>query len=198
MRIIKAVFITVLLIMSNCIIAAGSPVAALENASGNLLNTLKSHKAELKSNPQIIKNAVHTHLVPLVDVVGMARSVLGRDAWKNASPAEKKQFSQAFLQLVIRTYANPLSEYNGETIKFLPVNNLNEKFIKVKSIVMRTNGQKIPVTYSLVMRDGQWKIYDFSVEGVSLLQSFRSQFAQALKNSSMGDLIRQMQKKEVA
>lgn len=194
----KVIGIFLLVFMSNFAFAIESPVTDLENASDNLLNTLKAHKSELKSNPRIIRDAVHKHLVPLVDLQGMSRSVLGREAWQKASSGERKQFAEAFLQLIIRTYSNPLAEYSGETIKFLPANNINGKFLKVKSIVSRPNGQKIPVTYSLVMRNGKWKIYDFSVEGISLLQSFRSQFAQALKNSTINDLIRQMQKKEVA
>jgi phospholipid transport system substrate-binding protein len=63
----------------------------------------------------------------------------------------------------------------------------------INSIIIRSTGQNIPLSYSLVAKNGSWKIYDMSVEGVSLLQSFRSQFAQALQNSNMQVLIQQMQ-----
>lgn len=53
------------------------------------------------------------------------------------------------------------------------------------------------MSYSLVAKDGRWKIYDISVEGVSLLQSFRSQFAQALQHSSINEVIKEMQSKQV-
>lgn len=197
MQIIKATCLIILMFICNNIIAQSSPIPMIEDASNNLLNTLKENKANLKNNPKIIREAVHKYLVPIVDVNGMSRSVIGRDSWKNASVLEKKEFSDAFLQLVIRTYSSPLADYSGETIKFLPVRGGNDKFVKVNSIVMRPNGQKIPVTYSLVANNGQWKVYDFSVEGISLLQSFKSQFSQVLKNSTMKDLIRQMQKKQV-
>jgi phospholipid transport system substrate-binding protein len=128
----------------------------------------------------------------------MSRSVLGRQAWAKATPAERAQFSKAFTRLVIRTYASPLAQYSDETVQFLPLRgSLSSRFIRVNSVIVRTQGQNIPLTYSLVAKNGQWKIYDISVEGVSLLQSFRSQFAQALQNSSINDLIAEMQKKQV-
>ena len=75
----------------------------------------------MKSNPDIIYKAVETHLLPNVDVAGMSRSVLGRQAWNKATPAERAQFSKAFTRLVIRTYSSPLAQYSDETVQFLPL-----------------------------------------------------------------------------
>ncbi|MDX1836710.1 ABC transporter substrate-binding protein [Legionella taurinensis] len=176
--------------------AASSPVPMLETAANQILSTLEKNKASLKNNPQVIYRAVEQSLLPNVDVSGMSRSVLGRQAWMKATPSERQQFSQAFTQLVIRTYASPLAEYTDETVKFLPVRgSLEGRFLRVNSLIVRSNGKNIPLTYSLVVKNGEWKIYDLSVEGVSLLQSFRSQFAQALQNSNMQDLIKQMRER---
>jgi phospholipid transport system substrate-binding protein len=175
--------------------AQSSPVPMLEDTSSQILATLKKNKGQLKKNHQIIYQAVQQYLLPHVDVKGMSRSVLGRQAWNNASPAEKEAFSKAFTQLVIRTYASPLAEYTDETVKFLPMRgSLEGRFTRVNSVIIRSNGQNIPLSYSLVAKNDGWKIYDLSVEGVSLLQSFRSQFGQILQNASMKDLIAQMHK----
>ena len=144
----------------------------------------------------MIHHAVQQYLLPHVDVNGMARSVVGRQAWGKASPAERAEFAHAFTQLVIRTYATPLAEYTSETIKFSPQRALtNGQFTRVNSVIVRPSGQNIPLSYSLVSKNGQWKIYDLSVEGVSLLQSFRNQFGQILKNASLHTLTTQMGKK---
>lgn len=175
--------------------AQTSPIPMLEEKATQIVSTLKEHKGQLKHNHHIIYQAVEQNLLPIVDVDGMSRSVLGRTAWTKATTAEKQAFSQAFTQLVIRTYANPLAEYNGETIKFLPLRTSGEgRFLRVNSIIIRPNGQKIPLSYSLVSKNDTWKIYDLSVEGVSLLQSFRNQFGQILQNGSMQELIAQMRK----
>lgn len=196
MKIAKIVFLGFALSLSQWIWAQSTPVPMLQNSANQIIDTLKKNKGSLKSNHQIIYQAVERYLLPNVDVNGMSRSVLGRQAWTKASAAERSQFSQAFTKLVIRTYASPLAEYTDEKVNFMPVRgSLEGRFVRVNSTIVRPNGQTIPLTYSLVAQNGQWKIYDLSVEGVSLLQSFRSQFADALQNSSMQELIAKMNKK---
>lgn len=193
MKTVKYAFMALALTLSQWIWAQSAPVPMLENIANQIIATLKQNKASLKSNHRIIHAAVERYLLPNVDVTGMARSVLGRQAWNGATAAERSQFSQAFTQLVIRTYAGPLAEYTDEKVKFLPVRAAADaRFVRVGSLIIRPNGQTIPLTYSLVAQNGQWKIYDLSVEGVSLLQSFRSQFAQVLQNSNMQTLIAKM------
>ncbi|KTC85602.1 MULTISPECIES: MlaC/ttg2D family ABC transporter substrate-binding protein [Legionella] len=194
MKGIKIILLSAALSLTQFVWAASSPMSMLEMTSNQILTTLKQNKANLKNNTQVIYQAVERYLLPNVDVSGMSRSVLGRKAWGEASSAEKQQFSRAFTQLVIRTYSTPLAEYTDETVKFLPIRgSLESRFIRINSIIVRSKGKNIPLSYSLISKNGQWKIYDLSVEGVSLLQSFRSQFAEALQNSSMQDLIKQMQ-----
>ena len=176
-----------------------SPVPMLENTATQIINTLKANRSALKTNHHIVYDAIHQHLLPHVDVMGMSRSVLGRQAWNKATNNEKKEFSQAFTTLVIRTYASPLAQYSGETVQFLPVRgNQEARFLRVNSISSRENGQKIPLSYNLVFKTDQWKIYDLSVEGVSLLQSFRSQFGQLLQHASMQQLIAEMNQNKKA
>jgi len=197
MKIIKLIFLSVAVLLSQVIYAESSPVLMLEQTANQIIATLKEHKASLKTNQKIIHAAVRQYLLPKVDVAGMSRSVLGRQAWNAASASERAEFSQVFTQLVIRTYATPLSEYSDETVKFLPQRTASQgRFTRVNSLIIRSNGPNIPLSYSLISKNGQWKIYDLSVEGVSLLQSFRNQFGQILKNSSMQELLVQMKKKD--
>ncbi len=199
----KAVFLSrryvvmvILLAVSFLTQAQSSPVPMLQATSDQILSTLKQNKAKLHQDRTIVFRAVEQYMVPRVDVDGMSRSVLGRQAWTKATAAERAEFKQVFTQLVIRTYATPLAEYTNETVQFLPVRgSLEGQFVRVNSMIIRPNGRNIPLSYSLVSHDGQWKIYDLSVEGVSLLQSFRSQFAQVLQNSTMQILIEEMKQR---
>ncbi|HBI21091.1 MAG TPA: signal peptidase [Legionella sp.] len=196
---LKAVIFAVGLAITQLGWAESSPVPMLEQTANQILDTLKKNQASLKSNHQIIFQAIERYLLPNVDVMGMSRSVLGRDAWGKATLDEKKAFTKAFTQLVIRTYASPLAEYSGETVQFLPLRGpVDGRFTRVTSVISRSSGQKIPLSYNLVSKNGQWKIYDLSVEGVSLLQSFRSQFGQVLQHSNMKGLIAEMQQKKKA
>ncbi len=198
MRLVKTILFVVCCSLSQMIFAQSSPVPMLENSANQIIDVLKNNKSSLKSNPNIIYKAVETYFLPNVDVAGMSRSVLGRQIWQKATPAQRAQFSKVFTQLVIRTYSSPLSQYKDETVQFLPIRgSLTNRFLRINSVIVRSEGQNIPLSYSLVSKDGQWKVYDISVEGVSLLQSFRSQFAQVLQNSNINEVIKQMQEKQV-
>ena len=199
MKTLNGIIFALSLALTPSLWAQSSPVPMLENSATQIIDTLKKNQAQIKTDHHIVYQAIEHYLLPNVDVNGMARSVLGRQAWNKATAAEKKEFTQAFTQLVIRTYASPLAEYSGETVKFLPLQGpVDSRFIRVSSVISRPNGQRIPLSYNLVSKNGQWKIYDLSVEGVSLLQSFRSQFGQVLQNSTMQGLIAQMKQSKKA
>ena len=185
-----------LLVVSFFAGAQSSPVPMLQETSDQILATLKQNKAKLHQDRRIVFHAVEQYMVPRVDVDGMSRSVLGRQAWTKATATERAEFKEVFTQLVIRTYASPLAEYTNETVQFLPVRgSLDGQFVRVNSLIVRPNGRNIPLSYSLVAQGGQWKIYDLSVEGVSLLQSFRSQFAQVLQSANIQTLIQEMRQR---
>lgn len=193
MRGIKSLLVVLSCIFATLSFGETSPVPMLESTAGQIIHTLSTQKANLKSNKAIINQAIRQYLLPHVDVAGMSRSVLGREAWTKASASERSQFAESFTNLVIRTYANPLAEFNDEKIKFMPIRGgVTGRFVRVNSIIVRSSGPNIPLSYSLVNKGGEWKIYDMSVEGVSLLQSFKQQFAQSLQSSNMKTLIEQM------
>ena len=199
MKIIKLIFWITVLSSAHILHAQSTPLPMLESTASNIINTLEKNKPNLKHNHQIIYQAVELYLLPHVDVKGMSRSVLGRQVWLKASTAEQQEFTKLFTRLIVHTYANPLAEYTDEKIKFLPIRgSTNGEFMRVNSIIVRSNGQNIPLSYSMVSKNNDWKIYDLSVEGVSLLQSFRSQFANALQNASLETLIAQMHKNNKA
>src|SRR5580704_545717 len=149
----KTMLLIACMSLSQTMLAQPSPIPMLERAANAIIATLKENKDSLKSNPDIIYKAVETHLLPNVDVAGMSRSVLGRQAWNKATPAERVQFSKAFTRLVIRTHSNPLAQYSDETIQFLPLRGLlNSRFMRVTSVIVRSEGQNIPLCYSLVSK----------------------------------------------
>lgn len=178
--------------------SASSPEMMLQHSADQVLSVLKTNQSKLKDNPSIIYGAVENYLLPHVDVTGMSRSVLGREAWMKATDKEKRAFSQAFTKLVIRTYSAPLAKYNGETVRFHPIRGGQQgRFMRIESEIIRPAGPSIPVNYSLVSKNGDWKVYDLSVEGVSLLQSFHTQFAQALRNQTLSELTAQMERNQL-
>ena len=174
--------------------AASSPLPMLEQTSQRMLSELKQDKPRFQREPDLINQLVRRILLPHVDLATMSRSVLGRDAWMKASPAERQEFTNEFITLLIRTYASALSAYNDQTVEFSPLRGSSEgqARVQVESRIVRNDGPPIPLSYRLLRYGQDWKVYDFSVDGVSMVESFRTQFAEQL---SQGGGMTQLLKK---
>src|SRR3990167_7806846 len=158
------------------------PMAMLKQTTDQLLANLKANKPKLKQNPTFVYGLVNQILLPKVNVQVMSMSVLGRNAWAQATPAQQTAFTKAFTTTVIKTYSSALNAYTNETIKFFPIRGgyQGKQVLQVNSQVIRPDGPPVPISYSLVLQGSIWQVYDLSVEGISLLQSFRSQFSSQL------------------
>ncbi len=174
-------------------VAASSPVSMLQGVANNMLSQLRQNKGSL--TPTTIHRIVNTTLVPYIDINRMAGMVVGRNAWRAASRQQRKVFVSQFKRLVINTYSKALASYNDDKIQIYPLRGgVSGRFARVKSVLIRRSGQKIPMSYNVINRGGQWKIYDFSIEGVSIVRNYRSQFSGTLAEGGMSALIQRLQK----
>ena len=121
----------------------------------------------------------------------MSRSVIRPNVWRQASSGQRSRFTRAFTRLVTRTYSGALSEYTNETVKFHPIRGgyQGKRRLTVHSTIQRKGARNIDISYRVYNRGGRWKIYDMSVAGVSILQSYRSQFSSQLSRGSFEKLI---------
>lgn len=174
--------------------AIAAPEVQLHKTADDLIAALKQKSATIHNNPEVVYGLVRRIVLPRVDVPGMTRSVLGRQIWQNASESDRAEFQDEFVKLVIRTYSKALAKYTDETAVFYPVRGGYEgkERVVVSSTIKRTQGPDIPMTYRLIQEGDSWKIYDFSVEGVSLIQSFRSQFQDYLSSGKLQPLIKKL------
>lgn len=171
-----------------------APVSMLKHSTVEMLAVLKAHQGTLKSKPQYLEGQIRRIVVPKFDLVAMAQSVVGRRHWQQASPAQQQTFIREFTNLVISVYAGPLTGYNGDSVQFLPLRSGAEgqSLIIVQTIIHRPTGQNVAVNYSLKRSGSGWKVYDFSIEGISMIASFRSQFADVLQRGGLSGLLAQM------
>lgn len=167
--------------------AEAAPVEMLKSVSSQMISQLDQNKGHI--NSQVVANIIHRVLIPHVDLEAVSRSVVGKQYWNQATPAQREQFKRAFTGLMIKIYSAPLASYNGETIEFKPLRGGSGQRVQVESVVARKNGQRIPVSYRLLQSGGSWKVYDFSVEGISMISSYRSQFDSILQQKGMAGLL---------
>jgi phospholipid transport system substrate-binding protein len=172
---------------------ASDPVRLLQNIADEMIAGLKSHKTTLKSNPAAVYSLANRVVVPHADLDEMSKRVLPAQTWASATSAQRAQFKKEFTVTLERTYGSALAEYTDQTIKFFPVRGgVSGNTIKVDSQIARTDGPSIGVSYNLIRVGSQWKLYDMVVEGISMLQSFRSQFADKLDHEDMAALIKEL------
>lgn len=174
--------------------AISSPVDLLQNTSNQLISALQRNQATLKTKPQIVYNIVNQILLPHVDVMSMSSKALGRDAWLRATPMQRQAFAQQFVTLLIRTYSSALAQYTNERVNFLPIRGdyTNQSRVQVNSVIVRESGPSINLSYRMTQVGGQWMLYDFSVDGISIIESFRSQFVEELQHSGIDGLINKL------
>jgi phospholipid transport system substrate-binding protein len=168
-----------------------NPVTALSKTADQMIAELKAQKGRIHNNPKAVYPIIQRVLLPQVDMQGMARSVLGRRIWTSMSPQQKSTFSNEFTRLVIMTYSAALANYNDEQIRFYPMREdfADQSRVEVRSNIIRSRGPSIPVSYRLVRIGSGWKVYDFSVEGISMIRSFQSQFAEQLRQGDIDKMI---------
>lgn len=164
-------------------IAQERPEDMLRTVTSKMLETLKSHDNDLKTNPGKIYGIVDEILVPHMDAEYMAKWVIGRDAWTNATSEQRARFTQAFKRTLVRTYASTLLAYSNQIVEYFPIRGdiSGKSRVQVSSVIKEPNGETINVAYRLVNADSQWKVYDIIIEGISILQGFQSQFSQELR-----------------
>lgn len=175
--------------------AAGDPVSLLQSVADNMIAGLKQNQATLKTKPGIVYNLAQQYVVPYANLDEMSRRVLPRQTWNSATPAQKAEFKKNFTRTLIRTYASALSSYKDQTIKFYPVRGgAHGNIVTVESQIISNDREPIHVSYQMMRTGSGWRLVDLSVEGVDMLASFRSQFADILSHGSMDQLLQRMSK----
>ncbi len=122
----------------------------------------------------------------------MSRRSLAKH-WKERTAEEKKEFIDLFGKLLENSYANKIEGYTDEKIIYVDEKKKGNVAL-VKTIIQKSNDE-IPVDYKLVKLGNDWKIYDFIVEGVSIIRNYRMQFKKIIHKSSYEKLVSKLKKK---
>ena len=193
---LRAAIITILVMPVLLYQAHASTDEALEivkTTSNKVIERLSSEKAELEKHPERLYGLIDELVLPHFDFPIMSRWVLGKQ-W-NLTPVEKQnEFIEQFKTLLIRTYAKALLEYSGQSIVYLPpVSNPDSNLIIVKTEVAGDGStHNIPINYRMHTSGGHWKVIDISIDGVSLVGTYRGEFSSEIRKNGVDSLIRKL------
>lgn len=162
--------------------ATAAPQAVVQDATTALLGRITKEREILKKDQDALYRLVEENITPFVDVDGIARSVMGQ-YFRQATPAQQKEFARVFKQSLVRTYAKGLTAYEDQKIVFKPFKpGADPQKAQVNVDVHGNGGQIYPVTFQMQLdKSGQWKVRNLILNGINLGLTFRNQFGSAVE-----------------
>ena len=175
-------------------LAVGAVCFADSEITGKLKGTIEKVIAiikdeNMKNDKQGRRAALRNAIDERFDYRQMAMRSLAKN-WDLRSDQERQQFISLFKSLLENSYASKLESYSDEKINYLS-EVIKGKYALIKTEIVRPNST-IAVDYKLTQENGDWQVYDFVIEGVSMIRNYRSQFTKIIRKDSYGVLVQKL------
>ena len=174
-------------------VLAGEPENKIKETTDKIIailtdSALKNPAKEAEKR-KLIRKAVDERF----DWEEMARRSLATH-WAKRTDEEKKEFVRLFPDLLEKTYLSKVEDYSGEKVRYEGEGTEGDySVVKVK--IGTQKNKEIPVEYRLMKMGNDWLVYDVSIEGVSLVNNYRTQFNSIIMQSSYENLVKKLKEK---
>ncbi len=179
----------IILLMAPMPARAASAIKTVQTQVDKVLDVLR--------NPAESKEEKERKILALADEIfdygELSKLSLAND-WKAFTPEQQKEFTRLFGKLLARDYMDRIMMYTNERVTFAKEIKLSENTAEVPSdIISRVRTTRM--AYRMILENGEWKVYDVVVEGVSLVMNYRSQFRAILASKSPEELLKMLREK---
>ena len=171
--------------------AEEAPDALIKRLSADVLTTIKSDAALKSGDIGKISALVDQVVLPHVNFRRMTSAAVG-PKWRQATPEQQERLLTEFKQLLIRTYAGALAQVTDQTVVVKPLRMAAGDTDVLVRTEVRGKGEPVPLDFRLEKKDGGWKVYNFNVLGVWLVETYRTQFAEELNKNGVEGLIQML------
>jgi len=175
---------------------AGAPTDQLKASVEQIVKVLEDPALRAGARAQERRAAIRKEAEGVFDFTETAKRALGRH-WQGLSDKDRQEFTALFTDLIERAYISKIERYSGERIAYAG-EAIDGGLATVRTRFVTKQGTEIPVDYRMQQRGDRWLVYDVSVEGVSLINNYRTQFDKIIQTSSFAELVRKMKAAEVA
>lgn len=174
--------------------AAGVPTDQLRGAVDRVLKTLDD--PALKGGGKVADRRVAVRKIAneIFDFGEIAKRSMARH-WQPLSEAQRNEFVGLFADLLERSYISKIETYGGEKIQYTG-ERVDGDYATVSTRIITKNGTEVPVDYRMIKRADRWLVYDVSIEGVSLVSNYRTQFNKIIQTSSYNELVSKLKNKQ--
>ena len=185
------VFIAIYLFLETGQLSAESQITA--DLRGTIDQVLKivSDK-NLQKDPTLRREKLRQAIALRFNYKQMVMRSLAKN-YNERSDEEREEFTGLFKKLLENSYASKIENYQDETINYVD-EKIKGNYAMVRTQIVRKDGV-IDVDYKMLKDNGQWLVYDFVIEGVSLIRNYRSQFSKIISTESYGALVSKLSKK---
>lgn len=162
---------------------------SLEHTINQVLAELKKPELKNPATRDAILDQVERIILTLFSFEELSMRTVGPN-WKNFSPDQQKRFMETFEDLLRERYLGALEGYSGETVNYLKETPVGSGADKVQiDTVVTIRDKTVPVNYRMLNKNRRWMVYDIIIEGVGMVQNYRSQFQAVLQKGAPEELI---------
>ena len=166
------------------------PDVLARTTTQEVIAILKQDKELQRGNQAKVHELVEAKILPNFDFNRMTQLVLGKH-WPRATAKQKQALVTEFRNLLVRTYSSSLTAFTDQTIEFKPLAmKPGDTDVTVRSEIRQPAGQPIPINYSFYKTAFGWKVYDVTIDGVSLVTNYRASFASTIRQNGIDGLIK--------
>jgi phospholipid transport system substrate-binding protein len=166
---------------------AGPPTDQLRDGIERIFKILGDPDLRGDEKASQRKTAVTRIAGEIFDFTEMSKRTLGRH-WDQRTPAESQDFARLFTELIQRSYFSRIDEHGSEKTVFRG-ETVDGQHAVVRTMLLLTHGSQMPLDYSMQNTGDRWRVYDLSIDGISLVANYRAQFNRIIRTSSYVELV---------
>jgi len=172
---------------------AGEPTDQIKETVDAVVKILNNNEFKKPEKAKERRTKIRQTVDKSFDFEEMAKRSLAAH-WKERTPAEQKEFVALYADLLENTYIRKIERYNNEKVVYHE-ERLDGDYAVVKTKIVDKKGLSIPVDYRTFRKKDTWEVYDIVIEGVSLVNNYRTQFTQIIRSDSYNDLVKRLREK---
>ena len=172
---------------------SAAPSDTVKEHVNKVLEVLRDPSLKGEPGRRVKKEKIGSISEEMFDFAELSKRSLGQN-WNKLKADQQEEFIRLFKSLLETTYVDKIISYTDEKVLFNDEIGLSEKTAEVRTTILR-NGSETPIHYRLIEKNGSWKVYDVVIEGISLVNNYRTQFREILANKKPEALLDILRKK---
>jgi phospholipid transport system substrate-binding protein len=172
---------------------ANAPMTVVQNTVNQALEVLRDKSSPLPQRQEKLRQIVAQSF----DFTEMAKSALGYH-WKTLNPQQQQEFTNVFISFIEDSYLSKLNDYRGQQVQFVKATQDGADYAQVNTNIVREGKDPIHLYFRLMSESGAWKIYDVTVDAISIIANYRNQFNRVMNNQGYDMLIKDLKEKQAA